>query len=298
MSWEPLFFSDPERFIRSLGGQEGQDELARQREYRCVQDYLFGEIYRYGYFNDAEMIAPLGQFYQMLLEHDLATDKRLEVCRHIGGVLTETKSIRIDALMPFICWDPDRAVVSTATVDYVSLGSLFEGDPMSRPKELIRLIGEGGVRNPGAVFGGLLVLGDPRLCKLLWPLKETLSPQGAKEAAQCTSGVVSAATIEFVIDWLEGLEGTGDDALFGDLASHLILQRRHMQTKFVTTGLRPFPVTSVSDEEFRAMLQLIPAAAYVDRIAPRLLALERAEPEPKVIPLVLREWGIGPDRLA
>jgi len=294
MSWEPLFFSDPERFVRSLGGQEGQDELARQREYRCIQDYLFGEIYRFGYFNDPAMITPLGQFYRMLLENGLDADKRFEVCHHIGGVLTHAKGLSLDALLPFICWDPDRAIVSTATIDYASVGSLVGNDPMGRPRELIHLIEQGDVQNPGAVFGGLLVLGDPRLCKLLWPLKDRLSPEGAKEAAQCTSGIVHAATIEFVIAWLEGLEGTGDDALFGDLVSHLVLQRRHMQVDQVMTGLRPFPVSSVSDEEFKAMGKWKSFEEYRKQVAPRLNALARSEPEPKVMPLVLEAWGITP----
>jgi len=104
-----------------------------------------------------------------------------------------------------------------------------------------------------------------------------LSFEEANEAAQCTSGFVSAATIDFVLRWLEGLEGATDDALFGSLVSHLVLQRRHMQSSLIATGLRPFPVTGVTPEEQRAMLKLIPLEEYVISIAPRLLALAQAD---------------------
>ena len=40
--------------------------------------------------------------------------------------------------------------------------------------------------------------------------------------------------------------------------------------------------------------QPIPLADYLNRIAPRLYALERSEPPPRVMPHVLREWGLTP----
>jgi hypothetical protein len=292
--WEPLFTTKPERFTEIL---LNQDDAARAREYERVQDLLFGEIVRFGFLNHPEQWPSLAALYRYLLDHELPLETRWEVYRHVVGMVTNSKVVSAGALTPFFLLDPDRGVASTAALDYTSLAPLRDDDPMSRPKELLQLIDDGEVRNPGAVFGALLVLGDPRVCKLLLPYRDRLSQDEAKEAAQCTTGFVHAATIEFVLAWMEGLDATTEDALFGSLASHLGLQRRHMQIPFVATGLRPFPVTSVTPSEQQAMLELIPVRHYLNSIAPRMLALERAEPETKVMPGILSLWEIGPSTL-
>jgi hypothetical protein len=293
MSWEPLFLNDPERFFDKV---LGEDESSRLRAYGCAQDLLFGEIYRFGFFNRPEMVAPLARRYDELVAHGLSVDRRMEVYRLVVDVLTRTNSLSIGALVPFICHDADLGIVSTASIDFVSFGPLLDNDPMSQPKELIKLVDEATTRSPGAIFGGLLVLGDPRVCELLRPVRDRLSLVAAIEATQCTSGAIGAATIEFVLDWLEERSGTQKKALFGSLVCHLLLQRRHMQVGWVTTGLRPFPVASVSDEEFRTMGKWISFEEYRERVGPRMIALARREPEPKMMPTVLDAWGIvSPD---
>jgi hypothetical protein len=289
--WKPQFWTDPERFTKNL---LDQDEEARFRQYKDARDCLFGEIARYGFrFHRPEWIVPLRRMYEDLIAKGMSVEQRDEVLQCITTMVEGTKAMTVNAFLPFICQDPDRGIVAKASIEYVSLGPSLDDDPMECPKELIQLIEDGEPRNSGAVFGAMLVLGDPRLCKLLWPLKDQLSFEEANQAAQCTSGFVSAATIDFVLRWLEGLEGATDDALFGSLVSHLVLQRRHMQSSLIATGLRPFPVTGVTPEEQRAMLKLIPLEEYVTSIAPRLLALAQAEPEPKIMPDVLRAWGIA-----
>jgi hypothetical protein len=44
---------------------------------------------------------------------------------------------------PFMLLDPDMGIVSTATIDYGSLGSLLNDDPMTRPKDAISMIEKG-----------------------------------------------------------------------------------------------------------------------------------------------------------
>jgi hypothetical protein len=104
---------------------------------------------------------------------------------------------------------------------------------------------------------------------------------------------MSAATIDFILDWMEGLEGDAPDVLFGALASNLIQQKRHAARPLVRTGLRPFPTNSVSDEEYEAISKWVPFETYVRTVASRLLALERAEPPPKTMSLVIQKWGIA-----
>jgi hypothetical protein len=47
-------------------------------------------------------------------------------------------------------------------------------------------------------------------------------------------------------------------------------------------------------EEIRAIAKPVPFADYLERIAPRLYALERSELPPRVMPDVLVAWGLEP----
>jgi hypothetical protein len=109
----------------------------------------------------------------------------------------------------------------------------------------------------------------------------------------CATGFMSAATIEFILDWMEALDGDGQDVLFGNLASNLVLQKRHAAVPFVMTGLRAFPVDSLSNGQAKAIGKWVPFEQYVRSIAPRLLALERTEPAPKTMSVVIHTWGIA-----
>jgi hypothetical protein len=57
-------------------------------------------------------------------------------------------------MTPFMRLDPDMGIVSTATIDYASLGSLLNDDPISRPRDAISMVEKGIPRNPAAVIGG------------------------------------------------------------------------------------------------------------------------------------------------
>jgi hypothetical protein len=290
-AWEPLFWTEPERFVKTLFNQ---DDEARFREYKDVRDVLFGEVMRYGcVYGRDEWISPLRSLYDDLVGLGMPAELRSEVLEHVSSAVKHTKTYTVNAFLPFIWQDPNLGVVASAAIDFASLAPLLDDDPMTAPKELIRVIESGEPRNAGAIFGGLLGLGDPRVCKLLWSLKEQLLPEEANEAVRFATGFVSAATIDFVLSWMEGLPGTADDALFGSLAANLGLQRQRMIDSVVMTGLRPFPVTSVTEEEHQALSRLIPLEEYKAIIAPRMIALARAEPEPKQLPAILEMWEIA-----
>ena len=55
----------------------------------------------------------------------------------------------------------------SAVIDYVSLGSLTNGDPMSRVKDIIGMIESSMLENEGAAFGALLHISDKRVCDLV-----------------------------------------------------------------------------------------------------------------------------------
>jgi hypothetical protein len=166
---------------------------------------------------------------------------------------------------------------------------------MSRVREIVWTIKGPLVSNKGAAFGALLHIGDPRVCRLISPLRDALDADFVKEAVNCQTGFISASTAEFYIDWLEGMEGDIRDAHFGLVASGLALLRKRSAIDEVFTGLRPFPFRkNMTREEVRSLAKPIPFVEYQKRIAPRLYALERSEPPPRVIPEVLIQWGLEP----
>jgi len=239
------------------------------------------------------MISDLQQFYRELVMQ-MEEEHRRRVYRHIAGMVRHTSTVSANALLPFIAEDNSPGIVSTAVIDYVSLAGLTDNDPISRPKDIIGMLQSGMLKNEGAAFGGLLNLGDSRVCKLLWPLREQFDGTAIDVAVQCGAGFLYSATIDFYIDWLEGMEGDFSDGLFGTVASGLALAKRRNTIDEVFTGQRPFPFVGVSRDQLIAAYKPVPLADYIKRIAPRLYALERTEPPPRVMPYVLVEWGLEP----
>lgn len=291
-----LLRDDPQKFMKLIlldTAEERLDALSSN-----IDDVILCEIIRYGLFNETEMIGPLAQLYEEQVLPNYSEDRRRDLYRHIVEVVENLKPISVNAFLPFIAEDDSQGIVSTAVIDYVSLGPLTDDDPMSRPKDIIGMIESGGIKNDGAAFGGLLHLGDARLCKLLWPIRNLLDLEEVNVAVKCPTGFLYSASVEFEIDWLEGMEGDLQDGLFGAVASGLALQHRMNTFDAVFTGQRQFPVPkhdSPKDQKrHREMQKPVSIEEYTNRIAPRLYALERTEPPPRVMPHVLTEWELTP----
>ena len=270
------------------------DPKERQDGLKTLDDIVLCEILRYGIYNDAEMIVSLQQLYSDRFAQ-VPIERRSEVYRHVVGMVENVDFVSCNAFLPFIAEDDDTTIVSTAVIDYVSLAPLTDNDPMSRPRGIVGMIESGMLENEGAAFGALLHIGDPRVCKLIWPLRDTLDHDSINEVVKCQTGLISSSTVDFYIDWLEGMEGDIRDGQFGLVASGLALLKKKFAVEEVFTGLRPFPFTkTMSMEEIRSLAKPVPFADYQKRIAPRLYALEHSEPPPRVMPSVLIEWGLEP----
>jgi hypothetical protein len=286
-----VFTSDPERFI---GAIKTDDREARRRAFQYLDDFAICEIVRFCLKpHDNDRLGDMLQLYDdevMALE----PEHRLSIYGHINGLVQNTSLASVNAFMPFILRDTVFNVVATAVLDYVSLAPLTDNDPMSRPKDITGLIELGAVKNKGAAFGGLLFLGDRRVNQLLWPLRNRLDDHEVNEAIRCTTGYLYSATVDFLIDWLSEMDGDGQNRRYGSVSSGIALCKRHNRFDIVLTGERPFPYPTMKREEWEQITRPIPVADYVKQVAPRLYALERAEPPPRIMPAVLREWGLEP----
>lgn len=286
-----LFLANPELFMELVLVEDPEKRFDGLKG--NFDDMALCEIVRYGVYNDPKMIGPLAHFYK---EHVCAIleERRWQIFRHVSGLAQETSFVSINAFLPFIIEDHSLRIVSTAVIDYVSIGDLTDGDPMSRVKDIIGVIENGQLRNEGAAFGGLLSLGDDRVCNLLAPLRDRLDSTAIDEAIKCGTGLIHAASIEFYLDWMESMDADYFDGRFGAIASGLVLLKRQHQVDWVSTGRRPFPVRSADEGEWTRIANPIGVDAYAKRIAPRLYGLERSEPPPRIMPHVLKEWGLEP----
>jgi hypothetical protein len=167
-----LIETDPEGFLKRILTNDTKERLAGL----LLDDILVCEIVRYGIYNDEKMIAPLQKLYSRVIAEGMTKDLRRIVYNHIVAFVESRTVVSPNALLPFISEDPSSGIVATAVIDYVSIADVTDGDPMSRPRDIVGMIESGMLETPGAAFGGLLHLGDPRVCKLIWPLRNALDP--------------------------------------------------------------------------------------------------------------------------
>ena len=196
-------------------------------------------------------------------------------------------------LFPFFLLEPQAHIAAMAALDVAVLSPLEGGDPLTGPKHLLEIFRSGAAKNRAAIFGGLLLLGDRRVTRLLWDARNELTPDEMETVGRCQSGGVWAATVEFWLDWLEELPGDAEDPRFGWAAWILSQIPRVMSEPEVCDIERIFPVTLDLSEPAR-ILGRWPVAEYAKGVVRRLRAIERREPEPKVMPRVIEAWATSP----
>jgi hypothetical protein len=271
----------------------GEDNRRRRlRFYASAPDRLLGEILRHAALNDAALTDELAALYRQEVQDGLPLALRHAVYRHVAAFQQGGMMFSADAYLPFIICDPSRGLCVRAVTDYVDLAAAGPEDPLARVRDIAGIVSRRLAANPGAAFGALLHLGDRRVTALLRPLRDRLTASEAHEAAMSHTGFLSAAAVEFLLDWLEALEGDAEDMLFGIVANGLAVARLGMVVTSVATGGRPFPLAAATPEALRAMQAPVAVEAYAARIAPRLRRLAATEPEPQVMPAVLSAWGI------
>jgi hypothetical protein len=285
-----LFQTDLNRFWEIVYDDDAE---ARFSALKTLDELLLCEVIRYGVLNQEEMIGPLAGFYRGPVMQ-MPEEQRFAIYRHVAGFVEHSSIVSTNAFLPFIAEDDEGRIVSTAVIDYVSLGPLTNGDPMSRVKEIIGMIESNMLENEGAAFGALLHICDGRVCDLLIPLRDSLDRIAVRNAVKCSTGFMHSAVVEFYLDWLEGMDGTDQDGIFGSVASGLGLLGKKSQSDQVYTGYRPFPTRGATPEQWKTLQKPIALANYVKRIANRMYALERSEPPPRIMPHVLTAWGLQP----
>ena len=146
----------------------------------------------------------------------------MEIYQRLRAIVLQLGGPSAGSITPFMLLDTDIGIVSSATSDYASFGTLIDNDPMTRPREIVGMIGKGMPRNSPAIIGGLLVLGDPRVCDLVRPLCDTLHDEEVATVSKCWSGFTAKCVVEFYLDWLDKLIDSGEIPVAGSVTSALV----------------------------------------------------------------------------
>lgn len=251
---------------------------------------LLGEMLVYGRTNNPGMIPALRMLYGSAVE-DCTVQEREEIYEFLLD-FAEKKRATPNVLVPFMGSEPVGYLASRAVIDFCMIAAAHSGKPEEGMWQVGGIMRSGQLENLGAVFGGLLCLGDRRAHPYLLEVRPMLAPEDVDQVVRTFTGFLSAATVEFYLDWMEECRRDFNDRLFGALAAGLVNQVSRAQQPYVMTGERDLPPGRLPREVAERREAWVPLEDYAQQIAPRLLALDAAEPEPKVMPDVLEAWGI------
>jgi hypothetical protein len=267
-----------EEFCRNLSGDK-------------LLSFLEWAMLLYGIELDQSDIPPVGNLYASAVEKTNPEHRKLTM-------LELTKMIEIlkapaASYMPILVFEPELSIASTAALDFAALSPLVENGLPYAFKEIDLLLQQGSIRNPGAVFGGLVSLGDRRLSPELKRLRQYLKREDVLVAVQAYSGFMSHAGIQFWLSWAEEVVENEDlEGIFGSITSALTIIPNRATESIVRDVERVFPCT---DAEVSVVeLKKWDKPEYAKYIAPRLYALEKAETPPKLFSYVLHCWNLPP----
>ena len=279
------------KFMETLNSPGSWESLDSQSFFHFTYD----AIYTYGYTNNLELIPLIRRLY-IYFRKRTETEERWNLYQDIVREVSNN-NISVFAFLPFLYEENDKAIVSTAAIDYCAYRPLENDDPLTAVKEIIpRIIQQTNVECRYGLFGGLLCLGDRRVNNMLWQIKQRLLPDEVKSLVTIQTGILYTNTFEFYMHWLEELKEDSGNEIFGSVASGIVCALRQAQKlqktdePTVIDHERVFP--SPEDVNPSNLKKEYKFSEYRNLIAPRLLAITDKETGERVMSFALKAWGI------
>lgn len=221
-NWRPLLQTDRVRYADIA--LHTPDRRKRLRAYPTLQDALMGESSRLGAglpnkHRADDQLAFMIAFYGARVVPALDVPERQAMHATMRDVVTHQARVGPAAFMPVLMAEPEAGIVAEAAIDYAELYPHVQDDPIAGPRKVAELLQVQGLANRGAIFGGLLSLGDPRVCEMIRPFRDGLSEGEVGNLSRTQTGLMWSATVEFLLEWLEDLNRTDELDLFGVAAA-------------------------------------------------------------------------------
>ena len=249
--------------------------------------YLYGRTYEEAY------VHYITQIYKQVKTNKIPVETLTLLEEDMVGYV-ESEKIWSGVFSPFIVHEIDRSLVAKAAIDLVSTSGIVDGENQGI-KSIKNLFNLKAMENPGAVFGGLLSMGDKQNMPFLQEIFPSLNIEQINIAAQTHSPFPQHHAIQFWITTAKNLaisEDVTDQKIFGACASALILVLKYDQVNAVSEGRRHYP--SFQSEMPIELINKWTLSEYADKIAFDLYQLEDIEDKPKLFSDVLRQWGLHP----
>lgn len=255
---------------------------------------LHSGILAYGLTSDEARIPSLRSFYEAVRAATLP-DTRLEIYHAVRDEAAAGYQ-SCNAFMPFFFVEDYRPLVAEAAIDFCMILKPPGEDPLHWPRYIVEHVLTLEPRNRGAIFGGLVYLGDARVHELLETVKWQLTVAELNEATRSATDFTHRATVEFWLRWAESLIIPGEDneRRFGACAAALAHLAGPAARHGVFDHERNFGYLFTGETEPARLHHRYAKEEFARLIEPRLLALEAAESTPKVMSHVLVSWGLEP----
>jgi hypothetical protein len=255
---------------------------------------IFNYSLLYGRTQDTQMIGKLGFLYSNM-SIITSEEERLDLLMGVTKAI-EANHSSILSFYPFIFVESETSIISTASLNLACLHPLVDDDPMTGPKEVLKLAKMTNEENcRTGILTGLILLGDRRVNPIAKGCWKLLKESASREAlARAWSGYVHAGTIEFLLDWLEAEAVIVDSENFGAVAGALqaIPMKEAIERK-VRDVERKFPVNAPDDRPVIRLLAEWSYKEYAEKILPRLKKIAAIEAEPRVLATAMSTWGVS-----
>jgi hypothetical protein len=251
-----------------------------------LKQVLSVKFIEYGATQDGSRIAGLFALYRHAMER-LDVSERREMLTEFSEMIERHEGLGHMGLMMFLAADTDPGIRSSAALSLSVLFDPEDGDELAGPRFVIHTLvnHDGGAPGQGAALGGVLLLGDKRIMPLLAEVWDELSEEAQLEMTAAKSGFVSEGMVEF---WLDRLEAGCSEAVFVSAVAAIAKMPVIAQVPYVLDMERLLP--AYADGEPMKLLRRTSFANYLEKIRPRLKALEQRESKPKVIPRIFQFW--------
>jgi hypothetical protein len=263
---------------------EKWDSLPLQK----LKHFTFAQILRYGTVSDSKMIPDLHRLYRVF-GAKASFEDRNEVLEEVFEAL-ESGISSADALLPFMYEDPAPGIVTGASLKMALITPLKNGDALTGPKAVCEIARQHASDDQmrGRIVGGLLLLGDRRILPILDGCMKFLGPEGRGELSRAWSGFAYASAIDFYLKWLT----RAPEDEYGSVAGTLARVAMSASPRKVLDVERKFPSHAPDNRPAIRYLREWTIEEYGRIIATRLRELNRKEQAPKVMPSVMRAWGV------
>lgn len=289
-----MLTDERDRFIAELFALANDRRRWGSVDPEQLRQAMFLGLMRYGATNDMTEVPQLVTLYNVIVERS-TTAERMELLEHVTEAV-EGQVASGNALMPFVMVDPMHEIVSTAALNLAVLTS--GDDPLAGPREVLRIAVEdvmpGDQDTRTSILAGLILLGDRRVLALIGRCWELVDASHRHELAKAKSDFVYAGVVDFYLDWLDACLESGDESLFGTVAANLAKMPLWPAIGPQVVEIeRVMPVWAANGGPPVRHPQSWTYAEYGRIIEPRLRDLLARESEPKVLPHVMRLWGLA-----